>query len=590
MTRRRLSLALVVAAVLSDALVIGQTRQTQTTVVRGRVVEFAAASPAVERAKINLYSLTDPAVMFSAVSAEDGTFGFDAIPTGRYSLRASKPGWLDGSYGSRRIGLPGRPLVVSTQPITEVVLQMARGAVIDGLVLDASGQPIPGSEVRVLRYVEGVGVENGIGVGISANRLTDDRGAFRVYGLPPGNFIVAASPARIGADTGAAPRQLSAADFTNSPTSNGSPKEPMGVEFATVFYPSATDIASALPIRIEAGEVRTNVTLSIRLVRVVTIRGLLRSTDGFPLDAALATVTLVSELNDKGVGTPRTAPISREGEFAFTGVAPGHYSILARVVPGRMQGIQIRPGDLAAARYGSVDVVVGQRDVVSDVALSPGGAVKGTIVPPSAGSGVNLSTASVRLAPLDPSTVMPVVASSSSGDFQFVGVPPGRYRVVVAPPVSVEADWFLETIQVQGKDLIDGELRIASASVVDGVVVKLTKDPAQIQGRLLTPSGISAAQYSVIAFPVDRSLWRNSPQRLSQVRPGGDGRFLIRGLPPGEYNLAVVAAQEELETLLPSLLEELIGGAVKVKLAAGQHVTQDLQIVGVPSGGHRFWP
>lgn len=572
--------AVAMAFVVSAWSIEPIAEQIESLQVRGRVIDYTTAEAPVARARIVLYSLTDPALMFAGVSAADGTFQFDAIPLGRYGLRASKPGWLDAVYGSRRVGLPGRPLVVTGQGLGDLVLQMARGGVIEGLILGEDGQPLPGAEVRVLRYVEGVGVDSGVSVGSSASRVTDDRGAYRVYGLPPGEFVVAVWPARIGFDTGAAPRRLAESDFLNPAVPAARPKALGRFEYAPVFYPSATDIAAAVPIKLGAGDSRTSVDLRARFVGVVTLRGVLGTAEGLPL--AGANVTLASELGIKGIEGIRTASVSPLGEFVFPSVAPGRYSLRARVLPERSQGTQLRPGDLSAARYGAASVIVGQDDIVVNLGLSSGGVVAGTIVPPSGISKVDWASASVRLLPVDSSMTAPVTVPNGAGRFQMSGVPPGQYRVLAAPPLAVATDWFLLSASVQGKDLTEGELDVALGGRVEDLVITFTQEPTEVRGQLFTPAGAPATEYLVVAFPVDRALWGKSPSRLSQAKPNSAGRFAIRGLPPGEYHLAVVAALDELDTLPPALLEELVQGGVKIVLGAGQHVTQDLKIIGLP--------
>src|SRR5215203_458323 len=45
----------------------------------------------------------------STTTDDQGRFSFTALPAGRYSLNANKPGHLSVSYGQRRPGLAGHP-------------------------------------------------------------------------------------------------------------------------------------------------------------------------------------------------------------------------------------------------------------------------------------------------------------------------------------------------------------------------------------------------------------------------------------------------------------------------------------------------
>ena len=57
------------------------------------------------------------------------------------------------------------------------------------------GEPTPGTQVRVMRYVVQAGRRT---LQQAGNGATDDRGIYRVYGLQPGEYIVSAVPRNVG--------------------------------------------------------------------------------------------------------------------------------------------------------------------------------------------------------------------------------------------------------------------------------------------------------------------------------------------------------------------------------------------------------
>ena len=72
---------------------------------------------------------------------------------------------------------------------------------------------------------------------------TDDRGAYRVFRLPPATTSSSRCRGRIGAPAGA-PRIA-----------------PVPV---TTFYPSAVDVASALPVAVKGGDDLAGIDIQIR--------------------------------------------------------------------------------------------------------------------------------------------------------------------------------------------------------------------------------------------------------------------------------------------------------------------------------------
>jgi hypothetical protein len=69
-------------------------------------------------------------------------------------------------------------------------------------------------------------------------------------------------------------------------------------------------------------------------------------------------------------------------------------------------------------------------------------------------------------------------------------------------------------------------------------------------------------------------------RRIQSVRPSTDGKYIVRNLPPGDYLLTAVTDIEPGEWYDPSLLEQLVRGAVKVTIADGEKKTQDLRLAG----------
>jgi hypothetical protein len=123
-------------------------------------------------------------------------------------------------------------------------------------------------------------------------------------------------------------------------------------------------------------------------------------------------------------------------------------------------------------------------------------------------------------------------------------------------------------------------LEVRGGQQLSGVVLTFTDRVASIAGLLLDVEGRPAPEYSVFAFPADRSEWTPWSRigGLAPVRPGTDGRFRVGPLLPGEYYLAVVTSIESDDSTNPSFLETLVPSAIRLKVAEGEQKTQDLKI------------
>ena len=114
---------------------------------------------------------------------------------GRYTVSASKGGYVGLAYGQRRPTDQGTPLVVGAgERLDKVVLALPRGGVIAGRIVDDAGEPVIDAQVSALRYRPGVSrrpLVDAFGGGGRAS--TDDQGSFRLFGLVPGEYVVTAT-------------------------------------------------------------------------------------------------------------------------------------------------------------------------------------------------------------------------------------------------------------------------------------------------------------------------------------------------------------------------------------------------------------
>ena len=138
------------------------------------------------------------------ITDDAGRFAFRDLPAGRYTVSATKPAYLNTAYGARgpaRSGamLAGTAVALSDgQQVTNVNMKMTRGGVISGMIREPGGQPARSARVTVMVcYARSAATgERTLTPGSFGDRsgATDDRGIFRIYGVPPGDYLVSATP------------------------------------------------------------------------------------------------------------------------------------------------------------------------------------------------------------------------------------------------------------------------------------------------------------------------------------------------------------------------------------------------------------
>ena len=164
----------------------GETPPKGTAVIKGQVTAGGTGAP-VRRAQVRAMSMEGRG---GGVTSTDtnGLFQIGDLPAGRYSVTASKGGFAQAAFGQRRPGEPGTPIDLGEgQSAEKVNFVLSRGGVISGVVVDDGGEPISGTQVAAVRfqYIQGSRRLMPAPSEGSTDR-TDDRGGFRLYGLPPG--------------------------------------------------------------------------------------------------------------------------------------------------------------------------------------------------------------------------------------------------------------------------------------------------------------------------------------------------------------------------------------------------------------------
>ena len=154
-----------------------------TAAIAGRVLTADTGRP-VKRARVAV-SGGGRGGGRTAVTDDQGRYVVDGLPAGSYTVTASKTGFVDAVFGQRRPLQPGTPIdVADAQQLANVDLRIVRGGVITGRVLDEDGEPLARALVTVQRYQYVRGERQLMAAG---GDQTDDRGQYRVFGLPPAN-------------------------------------------------------------------------------------------------------------------------------------------------------------------------------------------------------------------------------------------------------------------------------------------------------------------------------------------------------------------------------------------------------------------
>ena len=185
---------------LSAALLPCLAQTPAGTQIDGIVVDTITGAP-VRRAVIQLrISGGGPANLpsienadYAAVTGPDGTFHFEQIPPGAYSLSYSRSGYLmpraASGYSPRTVR------AAAGQAVKGLRYGLIPQAIVSGRVLDDEGDPVEGVQVSLLAFRYSGGVRHLDR--LSEAGTTNDRGEYRIAHVPAGKYLLQASLDRL---------------------------------------------------------------------------------------------------------------------------------------------------------------------------------------------------------------------------------------------------------------------------------------------------------------------------------------------------------------------------------------------------------
>jgi len=483
-----------------------------------------------------------PPTTRTATSDTNGRFVFAGLPQGIYRLSAAKPGFIETSYGAKRpgAGMPGTPIsLAGDQRVDDIVLRLARGGVISGTVTDEFGDAAYAVPVRAMRlgYASG-----GRAAQPAANTVTDDLGGYRLASLPPGDYLVSA----------------------NSQPPADRPAGERG--YVPVYFGGTVAPSAAAHVAVGVSQQVPNIDIQLQAVRTSTLSGSVTAPEGVPTGARLQLVDPAMPVANVGVWF-RYA--TRDGKFSFPGLAPGSYVLNAQA-PGGAAG-----GTLT----GSVTVPVEGESAEVTLPLRRGMTVSGRLDLTTVKGAADVRRIRVTLDPVasgsDWETKNYEAAPDADGRFAIRGVPRGLYRVLVS---GLPAGVALDTARFGTRDAADVHLQIETGDEIPEGTLTFSDRTGEISGFVKTPAGGPAVDRTVLLFPAADTYWVPESRRIQTTQSRQDGRYTVRGLPAGDYRIAVVDAVEPGQQYDPAFLAGVAAGAASATLAAGGRATADLSV------------
>lgn len=417
----------------------------------------------------------------------NGQYRITNIPAGSYTVVATALA-LTSAEEKDRYGT--RITLDRGETRENVDFSLTRGGVITGRVSDANGRPFIEEGISVRAATAGRQQPYYQPLYLASQMMiTDDRGVYRIYGLPPGRYKIS-----VGEGGGSAYRRM-----------NQGPNY-----YPHTYHPGVTEESKAGIIDLsEGGEVsRVDIVVG---ARARTFEALVRIVDA---ETGKPQPGINMGINGNAMSTFGKQS-DENGEFKITGLIPGHYSVFA--------GCE---GDYFSDK---VDFDVTDHNVTGlEIRRNRGASISGKVVV----DGVTDPTVLSKLKEMFVNAGEVGATIDPDGSYYFCGLRPGRVQVTARSIRSV--GFWLMRVERDGADVRDG-IDLAPGDHVTDVRVVLRYATGAIRGQVtLVGDGLpQGMRFQILANRIgeeerSNNLFANADER---------GRFVIEGLISGEYEL-----------------------------------------------------
>ncbi len=530
--------------------------KAETCRVSGMVVKLADGVP-LKGATVRLENGEDHEHTIATKTTGDGRFELRNVPAGRYKLVVSRSGYVETEYGQKKPSDPGAAFTLSPgQTKTDLIFKLIPAAVIAGRVFNEDGEPVPNASVIAAReaYQEGRKTMTQF-----KQVTTDDLGAFRLFGLPPGRYFVSAMEWQSGNVVGDK-------EFSGS---SGQTASEQG--YAKTYYPGTSDIARASAINVKEGDEVPGTDIPLKQVMVHRIRGrVLNQMTQKPGQTTEVLLIARAKKQDWDFGG-QTEVKKADGSFEVSNVVPGPYTLIA-IWYDQSEG---------KVHFGAQRIDVGESDVEGvSVVVGAGVTIQGRVVWDGHPS-LERNELTIHAALVD-TEVLPGGSAQVEANQQFTlkDLIDGDARVQV---LGASKDCYVKQITF-GQIFVKDDVISVSKGTNPALEITVSSRGARVQGAVVDKDGLPAAGVWVVAVP---DIARRTTQRLFKSQTTDQyGKFDLHGLAPGTYKLFAWDGAESNAWEDEDFLKPFEDQGTKIEVRDEDAMTTNLTVISIKHEGN----
>ncbi len=421
-----------------------------------------------------------------------------------------------------------------------VNLTLLKGGVITGTVTNVAGDPVVavGIRVQMVRDVNGRRQPSGP----ARERLTDDRGVYRIYGLPPGTYVAVAGPST---------------QFSSS--------EPSAYDGDAPTYAPASTRDSATEISVRAGEEVSGVDIRYRAEQGRVISGVVNA----PPDSALN--VMLSARGDAGAPLSTTfyqAPGNRD--FFFNGIADGDYQLVvmaygqsvSRNISTAFKRVTVRGADVTGIQLATLPLGIVSGRIVLEELKTPECTdkrrpeFKETVV-----SAWHNDNEAAKETPQSLWSIGAPAAADAEGNFTLRNLAPGEYYFVTRSPAKY---WYLQSITFgapasaarsasRSSDATLVWTKVKAGEQLSGLTITLAQGAASLRGQLVLGEGAQVPEKLFVYLVPSEREKAEAVLRYFAAPVSPDGKIALHNIAPGRYWILAQPFTDDAATPLTKL-------------------------------------
>jgi hypothetical protein len=537
-----------------------------------------------------------------AVTDALGQFTLRNVPAGPQNLQAELKGYFgtpeDGDYPETAT----QQFTVTAAQASRVTVSMVPSGTISGRVVDQNRQPLSNRPVQYFIADYSTGSRRLLPL-VGRLFTTDDRGEYRLYELPPGEYYVAAEPT---------PQPGGRVIVMGTPIPIG----PGGEISVTTFYPGVMDPASAVAVDLRPGVELTGINIQMMTAVPAKISGRLTLAVPASTDTRTAAVAVMPRATKGLTNAATRMPITPrdDGTFEIPNLPPDIYDLIASYPMAAQTGwgpetplslatptrVTASPAAGSAWAFGRTTVDV-RNSNMNNVAIvvSKGVDLKGRLLidgkPSAANIRISVQPESFGFSDYDHvmSGTLRAIGGfeapiAADGSFTIPRLPEGRYRFWVglrgmtpgrgaqAPLPTLPETSYIADIRQGNVSVYDNGL-VVGREPLNPVEVLINTSSGNLEGTVLNAELKPAAAITVVLIPPENR--RQNPALYPWARSDAQGRFTMMNLAPGRYTVFAWENTRSGAYRNAEFLAKYFGRGTAVNIEAGARATASVNVI-----------